>query len=85
MIVNHALPCSLPIFVPIFCRSSAVAAVVTESAGSDAELYELRRKKLRLECTKLEIEVERLPLECAKLELQIQQLQRELLSNHNTM
>ncbi len=56
------------------------------SSGSvDHELYELRRKKLRLECSKLELEIERLPLECAKLELQIQQLQRDLLAGHNNI
>jgi len=42
------------------------------------EMNELRRKKLRLECMKLELEIEKLPLECAKLELEIQQLQRNL-------
>ena len=41
-------------------------------------MNELRRKKLRLECMKLELEIEKLPLECAKLELEIQQLQKNL-------
>ena len=40
---------------------------------------ELRRKKLHLECAKLELELEKIPLECAKLELEIQTLQRNLL------
>jgi len=65
-------------------RSSAVG-LASSSSGVDHELNELRRKKLRLECAKLELEVERLPLECAKLELQIQQLQRELLAGHNNI
>ena len=58
---------------------------MASSGSGDHELYELRRKKLRLECSKLELEIERLPLECAKLELQIQQLQRDLLANHNNI
>ncbi len=65
-------------------RSSAVG-LASSSSGVDHELNELRRKKLRLECSKLELEVERLPLECAKLELEIQQLQRELLAGHNNI
>lgn len=48
--------------------------------SSQAELNELRRKKLRLECAKLELELEKIPLECAKLELEIQHLQRTLPS-----
>ena len=47
---------------------------------SGVEFNELRKKKLKLECTKLELDLEKMPLECAKLELEIQQLQRELLS-----
>ena len=46
---------------------------------------DLRKKKLRLECTKLELEIEKLPLECAKLELEIQKLQRDLLSGHHNI
>ena len=44
------------------------------------QLMELRKKKLRLECSKLELELEKMPLECAKLELEIQKLQRDLLT-----
>jgi hypothetical protein len=58
---------------------------VAPAVSGDQELYELRRKKLRLECSKLELEIERIPLECAKLELQIQLLQRELMSGHNNI
>jgi len=47
--------------------------------GTQAELNELRRKKLRLECAKLELELEKIPLECAKLELEIQHLQKTLV------
>ena len=43
------------------------------------EFMELRRKKLQLECAKLELEIEKIPLECAKLELEIQTMQRALL------
>jgi hypothetical protein len=53
--------------------------------SGDSELNDLRRKKLRLECSKLELEIERIPLECAKLELQIQLLQRDLLSGTNNI
>ena len=53
--------------------------------SSQAELNELRRKKLRLECAKLELELEKIPLECAKLELEIQHLQRTLPSATTTV
>ena len=72
-------PCSF-----IF-RSFAPTVATTAAAGGDQELNELRRKKLRLECTKLELEIERIPLECAKLELQIQLLQRDLMSGQNNI
>ena len=50
------------------------------SASGQVELVELRRKKLRLECMKLELELEKIPLECAKLELEIKHLQSALKS-----
>jgi len=56
--------------------------MLMQTAGSQAEMAELRRKKLRLECMKLELELEKLPLECAKLELEIQRLQQ--INNHAT-
>ena len=52
--------------------------------GGQAEVNELRRKKLRLECIKLELEIEKLPLECAKLELEIQRLQKQKLESYIT-
>ena len=45
------------------------------------ELMELRKKKLQLECAKLELDLEKIPLECAKLELEIQKLQGDLVAN----
>ena len=69
-------------------RSMRVAASpppVSMSSPGSLELLELRKKKLRLECTKLELEIEKLPLECAKLELEIQKLQRDLLSGHHNV
>lgn len=63
--------------------NAAIRAMTVASPVASAELGELRKKKLRLECTKLELEIEKLPLECAKLELEIQKLQRDLLSGHH--
>ena len=58
--------------------------IVTLPSSGSLDLLELRKKKLRLECTKLELEVEKIPLECAKLELEIQKLQRDLQAgNHH--
>lgn len=42
------------------------------------EVSALAKKKIQLECRKLEMQMEQIPLECAKLELEIQQLQRDL-------
>jgi len=59
-------------------KSGKKRPILNGGLGSQAELNELRRKKLRLECAKLELELEKIPLECAKLELEIQHLQRTL-------
>jgi len=66
-------------------RRSKMSSANRWSVSGDSELNDLRRKKLRLECSKLELEIERIPLECAKLELQIQLLQRDLLSGTNNI
>jgi hypothetical protein len=66
-------------------RAAASPPPVSMSSPGSLELLELRKKKLRLECTKLELEIEKLPLECAKLELEIQKLQRDLLSGHHNV
>jgi hypothetical protein len=57
--------------------------VVNITNVGSPELNELRKKKLRLECTKLELDIEKLPLECAMLELEIQKLQRDLIGGHH--
>ena len=62
---------------------SSSPVVAAANIGATVELNELRKKKLRLECTKLELEIEKLPLECAKFELEIQKLQRDLLAGHH--
>ena len=59
-------------------RKKRIFPTFNMSGTGPVEMNELRRKKLRLECMKLELEIEKLPLECAKLELEIQQLQRNL-------
>ena len=62
-------------------RKKRVFPTFNMGGTGPVEMNELRRKKLRLECMKLELEIEKLPLECAKLELEIQQLQRNLSSS----
>ena len=59
-------------------RKKRVFPTFNMGGTGPVEMNELRRKKLRLECMKLELEIEKLPLECAKLELEIQQLQKNL-------
>ena len=61
-------------------RKKRIFPTFNMGATGPVEMNELRRKKLRLECMRLELEIEKLPLECAKLELEIQQLQRNLNS-----
>ena len=62
-------------------RKKRVFPTFNMGATGPVEMNELRRKKLRLECMKLELEIEKLPLECAKLELEIQQLQKGLTNS----
>ena len=62
-------------------RKKRVFPTFNMGGTGPVEMNELRRKKLRLECMRLELEIEKLPLECAKLELEIQQLQRNLSSS----
>jgi len=60
-------------------KKRPIGVLANGGFGSQVELNELRRKKLRLECAKLELELEKIPLECAKLELEIQHLQKTLV------
>ena len=62
-------------------RKKRIFPTFNMGGSGPVEMNELRRKKLRLECMRLELEIEKLPLECAKLELEIQQLQRNLTNS----